>query len=257
MRILTAPRDVGELPTLRLSGNDVVFIDSDLHLGQFGASTSFSLKAESTIKPTHVVINGDLTHTRSHLYDQSGLLASEQMYVDRRNVQSRYTPTIWLPGDHDEFIPGKQKRPSILSDEIAIVPAIKIITSRHAILVVHGHAFDTFYGKGGMASFLFLPIYYKLRALAVKSDRAKLVIQSIKNHSIYRREFNTMCARAAAEAIAYNCNIVIIGHTHKVGIRRVFDKRTRMKVKVISPGGSIDQNFFAIVTNNGVKLFGI
>ena len=204
---------------------DLVVI-SDIHLGTFGCHAEELLEYLTSIKPTILVLNGDIIDIwqfRKSYFPESHLMIIKKIIA----LSTKGTKVYYLTGNHDEFL---RKFTDLHLGAISLLDKLTLNLDEKIAWIFHGDIFDASIQQakwlaklGGYGYDILILMNRYLNWLLLKVNKepyslSKKIKDNVKSAVKFISNFENVCADIAIEN---KYDYVICGHIHEPKIKRI------------------------------------
>ncbi len=196
-----------------------IAIISDVHLGTFGSRAEEVLIYLNSITPEMLIVNGDLVDIwqfRKRYFPKSHLAVLQKIF----SLAANGTPVYFLPGNHDNLI---RKFGDFSLGNLRIQNELFLEIDGKKVWIHHGDKYDKAVDHQRLAAFG--GYIYEHLILIERGFNFLLKKMDIKPFSLTRKlksfsksmskKSGDFEAKALAEAIEKECDIMICGHVHR------------------------------------------
>ncbi|MBS1491275.1 MAG: UDP-2,3-diacylglucosamine diphosphatase [Bacteroidetes bacterium] len=203
-----------------------IVILSDIHLGTYGCHAEELLRYLKTIKPKHLILNGDIIDMwqfSKHYWPQSHMRVVKHI----TGLLAKGTKITYLTGNHDEML---RKFAGFRLGTFSIVNKKTLLLNGKRAWVFHGDVFDVtmhyskWLAKLGASGYDFLillnsAVNFCMKVLGKeKISLSKQVKNSVKQAVKFINNFEKTAAEIAIEN---GYDFVICGHIHHAEIKKI------------------------------------
>lgn len=203
-----------------------IVILSDIHLGTYGCHAEELLRYLKTIKPKHLILNGDIIDMwqfSKHYWPQSHMRVVKHI----TGLLAKGTKITYLTGNHDEML---RKFAGFRLGTFSIVNKKTLLLNGKRAWVFHGDVFDVtmhyskWLAKLGASGYDFLillnsAVNFCMKVLGKeKISLSKQVKNSVKQAVKFINNFEKTAAEIAIEN---RYDFVICGHIHHAEIKKI------------------------------------
>ncbi len=207
-----------------------VVIISDVHLGAFGCGAKELLMYLQSIKPTLLILNGDIIDVWQF---RKSYFPKSHMQVIRyiTGLIAKNTPVIYVTGNHDEIM---RRFVKFQMGSFRLVNKYMLDRDGQKAWIFHGDVFDVTmqYSKwlaklGSVGYDLLILLNNFINFLLTSFGKEKIsfskkIKQSVKRAVSYINKFEET---AASIAISKGYSHVVCGHIHQPEIREIKNER--------------------------------
>ncbi|NJN40908.1 MAG: UDP-2,3-diacylglucosamine diphosphatase [Flammeovirgaceae bacterium] len=230
---------------------DIVII-SDVHLGTYGCHAIELLRYLKSIRPTHLILNGDIIDMwqfSKHYWPTTHM----QVIKEITKLLTRNTQVTYLTGNHDEML---RKFAGLKTGGFHIDNKKRLLLHGKKVWIFHGDVFDITMRHSKWLAKLGATGYDTLILLnaAVNSmlsmmgrekiSLSKKVKDGVKKAVKFINDFETTAAEIAAD---HGFHTVICGHIHAPQIKKI--KTSKGTVTYLNSGDWVE-NLTALEYNN-------